>query len=150
MLIASLQECSDATVLSNVRDTPVEPISWLEDRLKSCVRVVLIFSPLGKSNFETKNEKDPFSIGINMLLEERKRKFLYLATSHKFYIVYLDKDITTCVPKSIRSKKIKFFQLPKNISSFYEYIAGVKFQDVPEKHVKDLKRKIAWINSDVV
>ena len=145
-LIASLRECSGRSILSNVGDTPDEPISWMEEKLKSCNRIVLVFTPLGKRNYELKNDKDPFTIGVNWLLEERKRKFLHLTRSHKFFAIYFDTSIRFCVPEALLTKEIKFMQLPQKLGWFYGNLAQMQLQDVDESHVNTIKNKLSLIN----
>jgi len=129
------------SVLSNVQDTPVDPISWLEEKLNMCGRIVLVFSPLGKTNYETKNEKDPFFIGVNKLVEEKRRNFFSLPNSNKFFAICLDDDVNGCVPDSVLSKKIKCIQIMKKLDWFYECVAGIKLEDVPQDHITTLKSK---------
>ena len=150
LLIGSMEQCTDFTVHSNVRETSFEPISWTAEKLKSCGQVILVLSPLGKQNYELRNEKDPFSIAMNKLVEERKRKFLRLPSLHKFCVIYFDRNVKACVPDSISSKKVKMFQLPKNFGLFYNHIAGIKLQDVPNQHIKNLKDKIDSLSSVIV
>ena len=148
LLIASVQQhlqCENNVVLSNVRETPVDPILWLEEKMKACDRIVLVFSPLGKSNYDLQNEKDPFLIGMNLLLEDRKRKYFRLTRPFKFYPIYFGDNSTACIPSIIRSQNITCIQLPNKLNWFYQNLVGIKLQNIPEDQVSILKNKILEI-----
>ena len=147
-LIESLQKCTGLIVQSNLRDTPDEPVSWLNKRLKSCQDVVLVFTPLGKINYQ-KNQNDPFTIGVNMLLQERKKNFLRQTTCHKFFAVYFDDDITTCIPETVLSQNVKCLLLQKNFAGFFKILAKKQLQEVPENQIAILKDKLNSINSKI-
>ena len=147
LLIGSLERGTDVTIHSNVRETPIEPISWMEDKLKSCGRVVLVFSPLGKLNYKMNNDKDPFVIAINKLLEETKRNFLRLSNSNKFFALYLDDNVTACIPEVLISKRIKCIHVPTKLAWFYDRVAGIKLDAVPSDHIAGMKSKFNSINT---
>ena len=148
-LITSLEECCGLTVLSNVRETPHEPISWMDEKMKLCDRVVLVLTPLGKKNFNEKRN-EPFTIGLKYLLEERKKNFLRFSFSCRFYVVCFNDDITACIPKSVRSNRIKCIQLSKNLELFYSSLSGKKLQRISDSYVANLRNKIKSINSTFV
>ena len=129
--------------------TRTDYTDWIYETAKSSDQIVLVCTPLGKRNLQKCIEKDPFYIGLQLLLTHNKQKFWNFKNLPKFYVVHFDGDEKKSVPENLVSEKIKRHKLPKKLEWLFRNVSGINFNTIPnEDALGELQNYFKLINAE--